>query len=368
MFSKKRLSLFAFILAGIILIAWSLPDRSATDGFQVGTPDIQSANALTFGPENVLFIGDSQGAAVFALDVRDEAAQHTAPVTIDNLDAKVAALLGTTKEDISINDIAVHPTSHNTYLSVTRGQGENSTPVVLRTTAGGDLEAVSLENVRFSKGAITNAPAPDAMMRRRPARPYTITDMAFVDGQVYVAGLTNEEFASHFRRLAYPFTDAMTSTSLEIYHVNHQANETHAPVNVFTPLDLDGTLHMAATYTCTPLVTFAVDGLTDGTHVKGKTVAELGGGNRALGMVTYEKDGNEYLLISNSRHPLMRIDTKDVATAKRLEMPTEDHGVSYTALDPQGIQQLATFNADYVVALQQSDEALHLVSLSTASL
>ena len=38
---------------------------------------------------------------------------------------------------------------------------------------------------------MTNPPNHDAKLWRRAARPYAITDLAFVDGQVYVAGLTN---------------------------------------------------------------------------------------------------------------------------------------------------------------------------------
>jgi hypothetical protein len=34
----------------------------------------------------------------------------------------------------------------------------------------------------------------------------SITDMSFVDGKLVVAGLSNEEFASKLRTIAYPFT------------------------------------------------------------------------------------------------------------------------------------------------------------------
>jgi len=369
MFSTQRFRFLALAVVGVAVLAWSLPGRSLTDTLTYGKADLQSAGALTFGPENILFVGDALGAAVFALDVADEAMAGEAPVRIENVDEKIAALLGTTKDDISINDIAVHSTSQRVYFSVSRGQGETSMPVLLRTTGSGGLEEVSLDNIRFSKGAITNAPAPDARLRRGLARPYAITDLAFVDGEVFVAGLSNEEFASHFRKLSFPFNDAMTSTSLEIYHVSHHANETHAPINTFTPFTLNGEPHLVATYTCTPLVTFAVKDLQNGAHVKGKTVAELGSGNRALGMTPYEKDGQTYLLVANSRHPLMRIDPNDVADAKALEMPTEEHGVAFTALSPEGIVRIALINDDYVAALQQGDgEALHLVALATDSL
>ncbi len=36
-------------------------------GLKAGTPDLQSATTLAFGPEDILFVGDAKGAAVFAI-------------------------------------------------------------------------------------------------------------------------------------------------------------------------------------------------------------------------------------------------------------------------------------------------------------
>ena len=68
---------------------------------------------------------------------------------------------------------------------------------------------------------------------------------------MYVAGLSNEEFASNFRRLAFPFNDHMDATSLEIFHVAHGRYETHAPVRTFMPFEIDGEPQILAAYTCT---------------------------------------------------------------------------------------------------------------------
>ena len=40
----------------------------ADHGLIVGNPDLQSAGPLTFGPDGILFVGDSKGGAIFALD------------------------------------------------------------------------------------------------------------------------------------------------------------------------------------------------------------------------------------------------------------------------------------------------------------
>ena len=50
-----------------------------------------------------------------------------------------------------------------------------------------------------------------------------------------------------------------------------------------------------------------VDSLKPGTKVIGTTVAELGNMNQPLDMVVYTKDGKDYLLMSNSRHGLIKV-------------------------------------------------------------
>jgi hypothetical protein len=58
----------------------------------------------------------------------------------------------------------------------------------------------------------------------------TITHMAFVDGKLYVSGLSSEEFASKMRVIPYPFATADSGTSVEIYHGSHGQLETFSPV------------------------------------------------------------------------------------------------------------------------------------------
>jgi len=55
---------------------------------------------------------------------------------------------------------------------------------------------------------------------RSPQRVQSITDMAYQDGRLFVAGLSNEEFSSKLRALSYPFTTADNGASVEIYQPN----------------------------------------------------------------------------------------------------------------------------------------------------
>ena len=50
--------------------------------------------------------------------------------------------------------------------------------------------------------------------------------MAFVDGRLFVAGLSNEEFSSKLRSVRYPFATADNGASVEIFHGNHGPFET----------------------------------------------------------------------------------------------------------------------------------------------
>ncbi len=86
---------------------------------------IVSMGSLEFSPNGILFIGDSKGGAVYAFDLNESSVNvDDKNVRIADLEGKIAALLGTTKEEILIHDMAVNPVSHNIFLSVSRGRGK----------------------------------------------------------------------------------------------------------------------------------------------------------------------------------------------------------------------------------------------------
>ena len=165
----------------------------------------------------------------------------------------------------------------------------------------------------------------------------------------------------------YPFKD-VSATTLEIYHGAHGAYETHAPVRAFLPYNLNDKDHMLAAYLCTPLVTFPADGFENGTHLKGRTVAEFGSGNYPLDMVLYKRNGKDLILMSNSMLPLMIVDPSDVESFEG-EINTEVEGylagVKYTPRSGSGIQQLDNYNDKFILATQRMPSGeLQIVSLS----
>src|SRR5207247_7746845 len=97
-----------------------------------------------------------------------------------------------------------------------------------------------------------------------------------------------------------------------------------------------------AAYTCTPLVTFPVADLKAGKKVHGKTVAELGNRNVPLDMIVYEKDGKQYLLLSNSARGVMKISTENIEKQPALEEKVNDKaGLSYETIESlQNVEHL----------------------------
>jgi hypothetical protein len=361
--------MFATMAAAAALVAWVRPDPEAAFGMRRGAPDVKSLGVMAFGPQNTLFIGDSEGAQILAVEIEDMRTP-AGPIDVAGIDTKIAQALGITTADLLIHDMAVHPVSHSVYLTVTRGRGEGAQPALLRVTgdAARPIEVVSLDNVRHSMAPIPNAPVPNPGARRNP-RTFTVTDLAFADDQLWVAGLSNEEFSSAFRRMSWPFAGNVQTTTLEIYHVSHGQNETHAPVMTFMPKRIDGAMHILAAYTCTPLVAFPVDRLKDGEHVFGRTVAELGAGNQPIDMIAFTRDGQDHVLIANSRHPMMRVSTSAIAAAKALTSPTRDEGIGRVALQQTGIRQMADLDAEHIVVLRNGQTGgLDLRSISKSTL
>jgi hypothetical protein len=361
-------------------------------GLRVGTADLRSAGPITFGPAGILFLADNVSAKVYAVDVADPGPEAgSEPFDVDNVDVRLASFLGCGTDDVVVRDMAVHPTSHNVYLSVQRGQGDAARPVLVRVDAlDGSITDVALDDVPLAEVAIADAPAEDderldttlprgaegeeltfgertIRILRRPIRTSTITDMAYVDGALLVAGLSNEEFSSKLRRIPFPFTDAVTDNNLEIFHVSHGKWETAAPIRTFVPCD--GGRSILASYTCTPVVHFPLSDLTPGTKTVGRTVAELGAMNQPLDMVSFVRDGEEHLLVANSAHGLVKIECRDIDAQAPLTEPREPVGVPRQTEDLRGVTRLANLNGAYVLALQATDDGRqHLRSLKTASL
>ena len=332
---------------------------------QTGKPDLKSAGALAFGPKGVLFIGDPQGAQVVAVDVGTAPKDAIGPnFKLEGADTKIAALLGTKADDIAIKDVVVEPGTNIAYVSVMRGKGPTAEPAIVRVDGKGNLTTLPLDKVAYAKISISNAPADAPGPKgKASARQQSITDLAYVDGKLFIAGLSNEEFASKLRSVEFPFKSSDTATSVEIFHTNHNAVETRSPVQTFVPFNVGGEPQILAAYTCTPLVTFPVSSLKQGQKVHGKTVAELGNRNQPIDMIVYEKDGKQFLLLSNSARGVMKISTDNIEKQPALEAKVNDKaGLPYeTITSLEGATQLDKVgNANVLVLAKGNLEVVPL--------
>ncbi len=356
-----------FLLVGALAGA---PVRAA-DAFTLGKPDLRSMSAIAFGPEGVLFVGDGKGGAVFALDLGDKTAREVKdPKEVPDVEGKLAALLGATQADVMVHDLAVNPLSKEVYLAVSRGRAGLAArwllpndvadaSLLVRIDGEGRFSAVDLSSVRYARVALPNPVDPakkHAWKEGLSLRTETITDLSFADGALWVAGLSNEEFAATMWRVRYPFEGPVVATTLENYHGAHGKYETEAPVRAFVLYPLKGKSYLLAAYLCTPLVTFPVDALKDKQHVRGRTVGEFGSGNYPLDMVLYKKEGREKLLIANGNLPLMIVDPQDVEAFEgeiTAKTPGYTAGVRFESRSGTGIQQLDNLGDAHVVVLQR---------------
>src|SRR5258708_35767310 len=125
----------------------------------MGKAELKSAGQLAFGPDGILFVGDSMGGAIVAIDTGDNKPARTAgKIEIKGINQKIAALLGAAPDQILVNDVVVNPLSKKAYISVSRGRGPDSIPGILRADAAGTITELSLDNVRTAQVSCPAAP------------------------------------------------------------------------------------------------------------------------------------------------------------------------------------------------------------------
>jgi len=343
-----------------------------TEGMKEGKPEFKSMGSLAFGPEGILFVADTKAAAITAFVTGDtKPAKEAKPVKVEGINQKIAGLLGTSADQILIEDMVVNPISRNAYLAVSRGRGPDAVPVLIRVKADGPLEMVTLDKVKFSRGELPDAPVEGVTGKgngQSNPRQESITDIAFLEDRVLIAGLSNEEFASTLRAVPFPFKTVANGTSVEIFHGAHGRFETRAPVRTFVPFKVGNEPSLLAAYTCTPLVQFPISQLKPGAKIKGKTVAELGNRNRPLDMIVYQKDGKDYLLLANSSRGVMKISADNIENAEKIETPVGGGGTKGQTYETiagwTGVDQLDKLDPQHALVVRRGEgNSLNLESL-----
>ena len=261
---------------------------------------LRSAGAMAFGPGNVLFVADITGATIHAFELQDKDVEPQTGVELGNfhnfegvdlvrgLDAQLAALMGTTYDNVVVNDMVVHQPTEQIFLSVERGRGPDLIPAIVKVNCG-QVELLKLDGIPHSTVSIPDEPNESAQLEFEPQRVYAITDIKYYDREIFVTGISNQRFASSLYRIPYPFTGQKATSTVEIWHPVHGEFETRAPIIRQLIREVRGEPHLFAVYGCTPLVRFPLAALKDRAHVRGDVIGELGYGSNPLDMFTWER-------------------------------------------------------------------------------
>jgi hypothetical protein len=131
-------------------------------------------------------------------------------------------------------------------------------------------------------------------------------------------------------------------------------------MRTFVAMMIDGEPSILGAYVCTPLVKIPVKELAAaGEKVKATTVAELGNRNRPLDMISYSKDGAEYLLLSNNARGVMKISTTGLKENKGLTEPVSGGGTAgqkYETVESMaGVVQMDKLNETSALVLVQAE-------------
>lgn len=306
----------------------------------VNAQQIKTLGALEFSPEGVLFAGDNVSGAIHAFDLSGEKrTKEKFEINVYNIDAQVAAVLGTAQANVQINDLAVHPKSGEVYLSVTRGHGMDALPALLKVNAENQIIAIDLVAVKTTSQQLSKLPdghqqfvvrgtmAPptpkEIAKSKRPMRMLSILDLEYHEGELFVAGISNEDFCSVLRRMPYPFNGKESISNIEMFHIAHDQYETRAPIRSMLVKNIDGKDQLVAAYTCSPLVLIPLTELKDGAKVKASTLGDMGNG-QPIDMVSFNMQGNEMLFVTNNSRmpqviPLSGLNNAKVVTQKDFE-------------------------------------------------
>src|SRR6516225_609508 len=173
------------LAAGLLLGAAPTGKAPALKGAVTGNPKLQSIDVISFGPQGLLLIGDGRGKQLVAVDTGDTTPRGALKTGIDRIDEKLANKVGTDAKGIKIGHVAVNPASGVAYVALQRL--DNKSHMILTVDGSGKIGDFVLENVKYvSIGLPTGDKAPVDL----------VTDVAWAEESVLMAGRAEEEFAS----------------------------------------------------------------------------------------------------------------------------------------------------------------------------
>lgn len=308
----------AYALSTALLLGTTTYNAALAQDAQL---DIKFAGALEFSDDGTLFVGDNNNGAIYAFEIPSEAdGAEIVPSSIANIDAKIAELLGVGSGAVEINDMAVHPVSNEIYISATRISGFVTQPAIVTVSRDQKLSLLDLGSLTFQKQALTEFPDIGETFSVRGQGPFSplprdiakdtvpltslaIMDIEYYEGELFVAGVAQENFLSSLRRMSYPFDGTQNISNIEMYHIAHDQYESRAPIRAMSVQDINGVPQLVAAYTCSPIVLVPLDEIKDGAKISARTIMDYGNG-QPLDMIPYQMGGQTMLFVtSNARSP-----------------------------------------------------------------
>jgi hypothetical protein len=347
---------------------------------QKGGLEFKSIGRLSFGPDGLLLLSDPQDASVLAINTGDTGPLVKLGKKIDNVEIVLAKALAIEPAALTIVDMAVNPASGRIYFSLTTKPGNK--PALVAVDGKGGIHLPDMETMEYVR--MTLPVGENAKLRN-------VTDLAWADYSVVVAGQSSEELSNKIYQLPIPLEHGVNARyfSAETYHVSHKRWETNAQIQSFIPYEEDGELFVVGAFACTPIAKFPLGEIEDLEEVKGVSVVELGSGNRPLDMFTYKKDGQDWLITSNKRFhkkfgPSVywgaRVDmkylsasdanaTNENAPRRNLKQTSGPDAKGIEVVDSlYGAVQISQLENDEVVVLRETDESDTAHSLELVTL
>src|SRR2546426_11176474 len=110
-----RLSVAAVMLS---FAAAARADDKLLKSAATGDPGVKSINAISFGPQGLLLIGDGRGKQIVCIDTGDTTPRGSMKAAVERIDEKLAERLGTTAKGIEILHLAVNQASGVAYFAI----------------------------------------------------------------------------------------------------------------------------------------------------------------------------------------------------------------------------------------------------------
>ncbi len=156
-------------------------------GISAPAADLKSISRITFGPANTLFVADWVQSKVHAFTLPEATPEAGKPFNLRDLNTPVQKALGS--GDVAFVDLAVRPGSDEVYIAVS--MGSQKTPGIIVAKPDGTVRAIDWKKLDATSAHLEKPP--EASLKfwdNIPGRSFTLTDMKWHEGKLYLAVLT----------------------------------------------------------------------------------------------------------------------------------------------------------------------------------